>query len=160
MRDTIKRILYFVNTLYMLSSFFHHSTFNKIGFDDVYFSIISPDSNIILINTLIIEEQNILIKNTIPSDVEERIINDSLLLYEPKTIILYGKNCIDSTMESKYNQLIQLGYLRNSLFIYYGGLFEWCLLQDVYGDNNFPTTNQVIDFFKYKPDSLFKKKLK
>ena len=111
-----------------------------------------------LINTLLIEEQNILIKNTIPSNGEENIINESLLLYEPKIIILYGKNCLDSTMETKYNQLIQLGYLRNNLYIYYGGLFEWCLLQDVYGDSNFPTTNQVVDFFKYRPQSLFKKK--
>lgn len=142
----------------MLSAFFHPSTFNKIGFDDVYLYITSLDNNIVLINTLLIEEQNILIKNTIPSNGEENIINESLLLYEPKIIILYGKNCLDSTMETKYNQLIQLGYLRNNLYIYYGGLFEWCLLQDVYGDSNFPTTNQVVDFFKYRPQSLFKKK--
>lgn len=142
----------------MLSSFFHPTTYNKVGFDDVYFCISSTNSNVVLINTLMVEEQNILIKNTLPFDIEEKIINESLLLYEPKTIVIYGKNCLDLTMEYKYNQLIQLGYLRNNVFIYYGGLFEWFLLQDIYGNTNFPTTNQITDFFKYKPESLFKKR--
>ena len=52
-------------------------------------------------------EQNYLIKNTVSFDVEEKVINESLQMYQQKTILIYGKNCLDLTMESKYNQLIQ-----------------------------------------------------
>ena len=141
----------------MLSYFFNSITFNKVGFDDVYFSITQlSDNEIIIINTLINSEQNYLIKNTISFNVEEKIINDSLQSYKQKVIIIYGKNCLDNTVEIKYNQLIQLGYLRCNLFIYYGGIFEWALLQDTYGEINFPTTSRAVNYLQYKPESNFK----
>ena len=37
--------------------------------------------------------------------------------------------------------------------IYIGGLFEWLLLQDIYGDDEFPTTTKIIDILKYKGKS-------
>ena len=40
----------------------------------------------------------------------------------------------------KYDQLIGLGFV--NVFIYPGGLFEWLLLQDIYGYDNFPTQNK------------------
>lgn len=141
----------------MLASFFHTTTFNKVGFDDVFFSINQPfNSNIIVINTLKNYEQKYLIKNTLSSDVEEKIINESLQLYKQKTILIYGKNSLDVTMELKYNQLIQLGYSRCNLFIYYGGIFEWSLLQDTYGEDNFPTTSKIVNYLSYKPETNFK----
>ena len=45
--------------------------------------------------------------------------------------------------------------IRN-LFIYYGGIFEWSLLQDTYGENNFPTTSCIIQYLQFKPISNFK----
>ena len=141
----------------MLFSLFKITTFNKVGFDDVFFALNqSLDSKIIIINTLPCTEQNYLIKNTIPFATEEKVINESMQLYQQKIIIIYGKNTLDSTIETKYNQLLQLGYLRCNLFIYYGGIFEWALLQDTYGDTNFPTTSQIIDYLVFKPESSFK----
>ena len=69
-------------------------------------------------------------------------------------IIVYGKNNTDDTAEKKYQQLIDLGF--SNVYLYYGGLFEWLLLQDIYGETEFPTTKKVLDILKYKPGlSLF-----
>ena len=54
-------------------------------------------------------------------------------------IIIYGKNCNDEKIYIKYQQLISLGFY--NVFIYVGGLFEWLLLQDIYGSDEFPTTS-------------------
>jgi len=35
--------------------------------------------------------------------------------------------------------------------IYPGGIFEWLLLQDIYGDDMFKTTSKELDILKYKP---------
>ena len=122
-----------------------------------FFALNQPsDSNIIIINTMSCMEQDYLIKNTISFATEEKVINESMQLYQQKTIIIYGKNGLDPTIETKYNQLIQLGYLRCNLFIYYGGIFEWALLQDTYGDTNFPTTSKIINYLVFKPESFFK----
>ena len=43
--------------------------------------------------------------------------------------------------------------LFNHVYIYLGGLFEWLCLQDIYGENAFPTTTHEIDLLKYKPRS-------
>ena len=32
--------------------------------------------------------------------------------------------------------------------------FEWILLQDIYGDENFPTTKKILDILKYRPRQL------
>jgi hypothetical protein len=48
-----------------------------------------------------------------------------------------------------HNQLVKLGF--SNVFIYLGGLFEWLMLQDIYGYDEFPTTIKQIDFLKYKP---------
>jgi hypothetical protein len=38
--------------------------------------------------------------------------------------------------------------------MYLGGMFEWMLLQDIYGRDEFPTTSKVLDILKYKPKRL------
>ena len=59
----------------------------------------------------------------------------------------------------KYNQLMQLGF--KNVYIYPGGLFEWLLLQDIYGNELFPTTNEEKDLLKYKsPKRIFNHYLK
>ena len=48
---------------------------------------------------------------------------------------------------------MSLGFI--NVYMYSGGLFEWLLLQDIYGDEEFPTTKKDIDILKYKPRKLF-----
>lgn len=136
----------------MLRKIFGNDDFNKIGFDDIVYLNKNPSKNFILINTLPINEQSFLIKGTVSFQIEEKIINDSLKQYDQITIIIYGKNNIDNSVEIKYRQLQNLGYSRNNLFIYYGGILEWSLLQDIYGDDNFQTTSHNIDVLKFKPE--------
>ena len=33
-------------------------------------------------------------------------------------------------------------------------MFEWLLLQDIYGNDNFPTTSKDLDILKYKPKKI------
>jgi hypothetical protein len=32
-----------------------------------------------------------------------------------------------------------------------GGIFEWLMLQDIYGEEMFPTNKKELDILKYKP---------
>jgi len=133
----------------MFSGFFQKSI-QKINFEDVQTSLKYPNQYI-LINTLPVSEQDCLIKNTISYDLEEKIINELLNNYDfnGKKIIIYGKNANDETMEKKYNQMVSLGF--SQVYLYPGGLFEWMLLQDIYGMNEFPTTKKVLDLLKFRP---------
>jgi len=130
--------------------------YKKASFEDVQFSIQFPDQ-FIIINTLGIHEQECLIKNTIPYAMEERLINDLLNGYDyhRKKIIVYGKNSADESAEKKYKQLNGLGFI--DIYIYTGGLFEWILLQDIYGKEEFPTTTKVLDILKPRPSKTFGK---
>lgn len=130
--------------------------FSKIGFEDMKIAIKYPESYI-LINTLSLDLQKNLVKNTIPAEKEESVINKMIEDYEitRKKIIIYGKNTIDNTIETKAKQIIGLGF--TDVFLYYGGLFEWLLLQEIYGFSEFPTTNhsKTIDLLMYKPEVQF-----
>ena len=84
------------------------------------------------------------IKNTIFPNEEENTINKLIESYDTsKHIIIYGKNSCDSSVYLKYNELKNFGFI--NVFIYNGGIFEWMLLQDIYGFDNFPTTINEID---------------
>jgi len=130
------------------------TTYNKLSFEDVQFAIIHSDQ-FILINTLVITEQNCLIRGTIPYNNEEELINKLISSGSNagKKVIIYGKNGLDETIQKKYNQLLTLGF--QSVYIYVGGLFEWLLLQDIYGTNEFPTTSHLLDILKHKPARTF-----
>ena len=127
----------------------------KVGFDDVLYAISQP--NYILINTLPTSEQDYLIQNTIPCMMEEKQMNE--LMNSPDrdryVIILYGKNSVDETVEKKYNQIRELGFSKACVYVYSGGLFEWCLLQDIHGKANFPTLGNCRDILRFKPDRVF-----
>jgi len=43
--------------------------------------------------------------------------------------------------------------------VYPGGLFEWLLLQDIYGEDNFPTTKKEMDILRFKGKQIFNKLL-
>ena len=124
-----------------------YSSFTTCDFDSILNKINSPTTNII-INTLPDNLQNCLIKSTIPASVENNVINDLLHTNKKKEIIIYGKNHRDLKVIDKYNQLKKLGF--TNVYIYFGGLFEWLLLREIYGDINFPITSQCSDILIYK----------
>ena len=123
----------------------------KINFEDVLYA----QKDAILISTLPNNKQDCLIQRTIPCDEEEEIINGILDTDPKKTIIIYGENANDEKIYSKFKQLISLGFI--NVFIYTGGLFEWVLLQDIYGKENFKTTREELDILKFRPNKLFGK---
>jgi hypothetical protein len=135
-----------------ISEFFNKSV-RKINFKDMQSVLRSPDY--IIINTLLISEQDCLIKNTISCEQEEKTINDLLNNYDlgAKKFVIYGKNSCDESAEKKYRQLVTLGFMY--VYLYNGGLFEWMLLQDIYGPDEFPTTKKVLDILKYSGAPTF-----
>ena len=104
--------------------------------------------NNIMINTLEENNQECLIIGTINIKDEVRILNDCLNNTNDKPIVIYGKNSNDEKVFLKYKQLTSLGF--KNIYMYTGGMFEWLLLQDIYGDENFPTTTKELEILKYK----------
>jgi hypothetical protein len=140
--------------MHFFNNWIQPKSYGKIGFEDVKTAIKYPDLYI-LINTLSLNFQKNVIKNTIAVEKEEIIINNLLENYElsSKNIIVYGSNATDETAINKANQLVNLGF--KCVLLYCGGLFEWLLLQEVYGFDEFPTTiqNKNTDLLLYKPES-------
>tara|TARA_B100001758_G_C18311588_1_gene558133 strand:+ start:699 stop:1109 length:411 start_codon:yes stop_codon:yes gene_type:complete len=123
---------------------------NRINYENIQKFIKNKDNNnLILINTLETTNQECLIYKTVNINDEINIIN-GYLKKNNKTIniIIYGMNSSDDSVVNKYNQLYKLGF--KNLYIYLGGLFEWLLLQDIYGEEEFPTTNKILDILQYK----------
>ena len=125
---------------------------NKLNFESVQ-NIINNNTTkgaFIIISTLDLNDQECLIKNTVNPHREIEILNSKE--NNNINILIYGKNCSDSKVINKYNQLYKLGFV--NLYVYIGGLFEWLLLQDIYGEDEFPTTNKILDILKYKGNSI------
>jgi rhodanese-related sulfurtransferase len=121
----------------------------KINFEDMQKVCNSNDADkYIIINTLDPNMQKCLIKNTIQIEQEEQIINSIIKKMRSKSIIVYGRNSNDEKTYKKYEQLVGLGF--TNVYIYVGGMFEWLLLQDIYGQELFPTTSKELDILKYK----------
>ena len=118
----------------------------NINFEDMQFSI--NEQKTIIINTLEAHQQSCLIAGTLDIDREIEILNAQLKQNKDIQIIIYGMNATDKTCVKKYEQLMKLGFW--NVFIYVGGLFEWLLLQDIYGVELFPTTAAKVDLLKYK----------
>lgn len=126
-----------------------------IGFEDMLY-ILEHRANYVLINTLPATEQGVLIKHTLSAREEEECVNEFLTKYSetPKSIVLYGRNSCDESPRKKHAQLLSLGI--NEVFIYTGGLFEWLLLQELYGPEEFPTLSSqpgaaAPDILAYRP---------
>ena len=137
---------------------------HKAGFDDVLYVIKqvkksdTSDTHYLLINTLPVTDQDNLIPHTLSYQLEEGTINEIIADYKRDpahyTIIVYGKHGADDSVDKKYKQLVGLGF--SNTFIYYGGMFEWMLLQDVYGADHFPTTKSGIkEPLRYAPRRKF-----
>lgn len=123
----------------------------KINYEDMQTIIKNPEVYFI-INTLPLSEQQCLIVNTTLANEEEMIINKFMKENKGIRIIVYGKNCNDENVNKKYQQLLSLGFY--NIFVYFGGMFEWLLLQDIYGKDLFPTTKKELDLLKYKSNQL------
>jgi 23S rRNA pseudoU1915 N3-methylase RlmH len=124
----------------------------KVNFEDIQYVLKNSETHL-LINTLIETEQSCLIPNTISPKKEEELINKFLNNGKKNIIIIiYGKNCNDEEIYKKQNQLCSLGFYNT--YIYTGGLFEWLMLQDIYGNTEFPTTSKELDILKYKPRKM------
>ena len=102
---------------------------------------------VIIINTMD-ENEKVLIVGTLVAEKESEKINKMLSKndYE-KDIIIYGKNCHEyKKLIKKQEQLFSLGF--KNVYIYLGGMFEWLLLQDVYGQKEFPSEKKgdILEF--------------
>lgn len=110
-----------------------------------------------LINVMDSSDQQILIKGTLTIDAEVETINSVLsnATQSKTTVIIYGKNTDDlPAVIKRYRQLRGLGF---NAFVYLGGLFEWLLLQEIYGLSEFAIenpTNAKIDVLKFQPRRL------
>ena len=136
----------------MFSQFFTR-VYKKLSFEDIQFAMHNKDE-FVIINTLPVTDQYCLIENTISHVDEEIILNNMLTNYGLNTkIIIYGKNNTDNTINIKYDQLMNLGF--QAVYLYVGGMFEWLCLQDIYGNDEFPTTTRQLDILKYKPTRTF-----
>ena len=121
-----------------------------VGFEDVKHAIRAGPTKFILINTF---EQDSMIQGTVSSDKEETVINAQLTDYTKPDIpiIVYGRNSSDDSVDRKEKQLRALGL--EEIYIYRGGMFEWLLLGDVFGSEEFAVSKKVVDILKFAPGS-------
>ena len=124
--------------------------YNLYNFEKIQESIKNKS---IIINTLSEDNQSCLISGTTNISDEVKLLNEYLKTNREIQIIIYGKNNSDNSVIQKYKQLYGLGFYNVGLYL--GGLFEWLLLQDIYGYDNFPTTSQERDILKFKGKSVF-----
>jgi hypothetical protein len=114
----------------------------------------------LLISTLDAANQDHVIKGTISAQEEEERINEIISGKnddaENIMLVVYGKHVTDEKVITKYNQLKSLGF--STVLVYPGGMFEWLLLQDIYGADLFPITStnkcRDIDILEYRPPSI------
>ena len=146
-----KWIKVFKYYLFKYLSMGNSNSIQKVNFEDVQY-LLNKKDNYLLINTLSDTEQECLITTTITAEKEVELLNSYLKTQHKYIIkiIIYGKNSNDDKIHTKYKQLVSLGFY--NVYIYTGGLFEWMLLQDIYGEKEFPTTKKELDILKFKPN--------
>jgi len=124
----------------------------RINFEDIQFA---QKNELLIINTLPSSDQGLLIAGTISWEKEIKAVETAI--QKKESIFIYGRHCNDETIYVKYEQIRKLG---GKVYLYAGGLFEWLLLQDIYGVSEFHTTStfKTIDLLKYKPPTLLNTK--
>ena len=114
------------------------------------------ENTYILIHVMDETDQSVLIKGTLTIEKEITILNSLLSASKQRetNIIIYGKNTDDfHKVMRRYKQLCDLGF---NAFVYIGGLFEWLLLQEIYGMSEFPIEfsykqTGFLDILKFAP---------
>jgi hypothetical protein len=112
----------------------------RATFDDV------RDARYLVINVLSEAEQDVLIQGTVSCTDEVAAVEEAIK--EKRVIIVYGRNNHDDRVWLKHAQLKKLG---GKAKVYVGGLFEWILLQELYGNERFPLTSYKFDPYQYSP---------
>ncbi len=105
-------------------------------------------NELILINTLPLTRQECLIKGTIKAFIEVEFMNKLLKTNKNKEIVVYGIHHTDLSVIAKYNQLKKLGF--KNIHIYFGGMHEWLLLQEIFDITNFQTDGYIKNIVDYK----------
>tara|TARA_Y100000996_G_scaffold383929_1_gene340284 strand:+ start:339 stop:785 length:447 start_codon:yes stop_codon:yes gene_type:complete len=118
----------------------------KLNFEDMLWT--TQNQPTLIISTLTTDKQGCLIAGTISLDEETTVVNQYLQKDPEVRIVVYGENPSDDSIITKYKQLTSLGF--TNVYVYPGGMFEWLLLQDVYGVDMFPTTGLEVDILKFK----------
>ena len=119
----------------------------RINYEAVHAAL--NDSRSSIVSTLPVGEQNCLVARTLTPHEEETRLNEYLKKgHTSAPIVVYGRNAVDESPDKKCRQLQGLGF--TSVQMYAGGLFEWALLQDIYGAELFPTTSACADPLQFK----------
>jgi len=112
-----------------------------------------------VIHTMNVADELILIKGTLLSHQEVNRINMWLSNDDfNNEIYIYGYSNADyNKLLQRQKQLNGLGF--KNVYIYFGGMFEWLLLRDVFGADEFPLDGvlkgAIVDILKYnKPSPL------
>ncbi len=81
-----------------------------------------------------------LIAGTLRLEMEEEVINRLMERghFSQVCLVLYGQGCSDARVIRKYKQLVDFGF--TNVKMYMGGIFEWLLLQECFGEEFFRTT--------------------
>ena len=120
----------------------------RANYEDVQIAVASPAY--VIISVLDESDQSVLIKSTVPCAAEIAAVEAAIS--SKRNIVVYGRNANDAKAYAKYAQLVKLGAV---VHVYAGGMFEWLLLQDIYGVEQFPTNGFTLDHLRYKaPTSL------
>ena len=129
-----------------------NSSIQRINFEDIQYA---QKHDLLIINTFPSSEQGLLIAKTVSWQQEIQAVEHAIL--NKKDIFVYGRHSNDETIYIKYKQIRKLG---GKVYLYTGGLFEWLLLQDIYGASEFATTTtmKIVDVLKYKPPTLLNTK--
>lgn len=132
-----------------ISGIFSPAGPRRVGFEDVLALQKAPSA--VIISTLPADKQSCLIKGTVECGDEETKIN-AIVAARKMTqtpVLIYGENACDTSPNVKYNQLRMLGFVDVRIFV--GGLFEYLLLQDIYGMAAFPTRGEEPDMLCRRP---------
>lgn len=122
-------------------------TKRTIGFTDMKHAV---QHGYVILNTLAETQQGCLITGSLVATEEESIINDFLEHEETdKIIVVYGAHSCDDSVDKKLDELYEVGFRR--VYVYVGGIFEWLMLQDIFGVNEFPTTTRCTDLLVFQP---------
>jgi hypothetical protein len=129
-----------------------NSSMQRINFEDIQYA---QQHDLLIINTLPSSDQGLLISKTVSWQEEIHAVEHAIR--NKKNIFVYGRHSNDETIYIKYQQIQKLG---GKVYLYTGGLFEWLLLQDIYGASEFATTAtmKLVDVLKYKPPTLLNTK--
>ncbi len=134
------------------------SSINYANYCDIQNAVRSGKT---VVHIMDVSDETILIKGTLTAYQEVEKIN--LWISNgafDNEIYIYGYSNADfNKLLQRHKQLLGLGF--HKVYIYFGGMFEWLLLRDVYGATEFPLDGLIkgamVDILKYnKPCETMK----